>query len=115
MSWVFHLKHGVTFHNGEPFNAATVAAWIPLYANTDNSYMTDAIDKVEVVDEYAKFVMKRPEPNLLYNLASTFMGVVEPKAYAEMGDDYGVTDAVGTGPFKLRKLHRRSGNHADAQ
>jgi peptide/nickel transport system substrate-binding protein len=105
MSWVFHLKKGVTFHNGEPFNAETVAAWIPLYANTDNAYMIDAIDKVEVVDEYtAKFVMKRPEPNLLYNLASTFMGVVEPKAYAAMGEDYGVTDAVGTGPFKFESF-----------
>ena len=102
MSWVFHLKEGVTFHNGEPFNAATVAAWIPLYAASDNSYMTQSIDTVEVVDDLTvKFVMKYPDPNLLYNLASSFMGVIEPKAFAEMGEDYGVLDAVGTGPFKL--------------
>lgn len=105
MSWVFHLKPGVKFHNGEPFNAATVAAWIPLFADGDNSYMTDAIDHVEVVDDLtAKFVMKRPEPNLLYNLASTFMGVVEPKAYVAMGEDFGVTDAIGTGPFKFESF-----------
>ena len=24
MSWTFHLKSGVTFHNGEPFNAETI-------------------------------------------------------------------------------------------
>lgn len=105
MAWTFKLKAGVKFHNGEPFNAATVAAWIPLFAGTDNSYMTDAIDHVEVVDDLTvKFVMKHPEPNLLYNLASSFMGVVEPKAYASMGENFGVTDAVGTGPFKFESF-----------
>lgn len=85
MYWVFHLKEGVTFHNGEPFNAATVATWIPLYATTDNAYMTAAIASIEVIDDYTvKFVMVHPEPNLLYNLASSFMGVIEPKAYVEM-------------------------------
>ena len=58
MSWVFHLKEGVTFHNGEPFNAATVAAWIPLYTTSDNAYMTAAIATIEVIDDYTvKFVM----------------------------------------------------------
>jgi peptide/nickel transport system substrate-binding protein len=34
-----------------------------------------------VVDDHTvKFVMSRPEPNLLYNLSSTFMNVVEPKS-----------------------------------
>lgn len=105
MAWVFHLKAGVLFHNGEPFNAATVAAWIPLFADSDNAYMTESIDHVEVVDDLtAKFVMKHPDPNLLYNLASSFMGVVEPKAYAAMGEDFGVTDAIGTGPFKFESF-----------
>jgi ABC-type transport system substrate-binding protein len=51
-----------------------------------------------------KFVMSRPEPNLLYNLSSTFMGVVEPKSYAALGDNYGVTEVYGTGPFKLESF-----------
>jgi len=38
---------------------------------------------------------------MLYNLASTFMGVPSPKSYKAMGADYGVTTAIGTGPFKL--------------
>jgi peptide/nickel transport system substrate-binding protein len=41
---------------------------------------------------------------MLYNLASTFMGVPSPKAYKELGADYGVTAAVGTGPFKLESF-----------
>ena len=107
MAWTFKLKQGVKFHNGEPFNAATVKAWIELFkaAEGDNAYMAEAIASVEVVDDYTvKFVMSRPEPNLLYNLSSTFMSVVEPKSYAALGDNYGVTEVYGTGPYKLESF-----------
>ena len=99
MQWVFHLKKDVKFHDGEPFNAQAIADWIQTYIGTDNQYMVDAIDKVEVVDDLtAKFVMKHPEPNLLFNLSSVFMGVPAPKAYKDLGDNFGVTQAIGTGP-----------------
>jgi peptide/nickel transport system substrate-binding protein len=105
MTWVFKLHEGVTFHDGEPFNADTIAAWIPEFEGTENAFMVEAIDKIEVVDPLTvKFAMKRPEPNMLYNLASTFMGVPSPKAYAEAGDEYGVATAIGTGPFKLESF-----------
>ncbi|MBE2274830.1 MAG: ABC transporter substrate-binding protein [Rhodobacteraceae bacterium] len=104
MSWTFRLKQGVTYHNGEPFNAAAVKAWIELFkaAQGENAYMAEAIASVEVVDDHTvRFVMSRPEPNLLYNLSSTFMGVVEPKSYVALGDNYGVTEVYGTGAFRL--------------
>lgn len=105
MQWIFHLKKGVTFHDGEPFNAAAIAAWIPDFAGTDNEYLVGAIDKVETVDDYTvKFVMKHPEPNLLFNLSSVFMGIPAPKAYKELGDNFGVTAAIGTGPYKLESF-----------
>lgn len=105
MQWVFHLRKGVTFHNGEPFNAQAVATWIGTFAGTDNEYLVGAIDRVEVVDEHTvKFVMKHPEPNLLFNFSSAYMGVPAPKAYAELGDDFGVTQAIGTGPYKLESF-----------
>ncbi len=107
MSWTFHLKQGVTYHNGEPFNAEAVKGWIELFraTETDNTYMVEAIASVEVVDEHTvKFVMSRPEPNLLYNLSSTFMGVVEPKSFVALGENYGVTEVYGTGPFKLESF-----------
>ncbi|MFN0114258.1 MAG: ABC transporter substrate-binding protein [Paracoccaceae bacterium] len=105
MSWTFKLHPGVKFHDGTPFDAAAVAAWIPTFAGTENAFMTEAIASVEVVDPLTvKFVMSRPEPNMLFNLASSFMGVPSPKAYAEMGADYGVIGAVGTGPFKLESF-----------
>lgn len=102
MSWVFHLKDGVTFHDGTPFNAQSVADWIPDFTDTENAYLVAAIESVEIVDDLTvKLVMSRPEPNLLYNLSSTFMGVPGSAAYEEMGDEFGISGAVGTGPFKL--------------
>ena len=32
------------------------------------------------------------------------MGVVEPKSFAALGDNYGVTEVYGTGPFKLESF-----------
>ncbi len=105
MTWVFHLREGVSFHDGEPFDAAAVASWIPDFAGTENAYLVEAIGSVEIVDPLTvKFVMSRPEPNLLYNLASIFMGIPSPKSYDDLGDDFGVTAAVGTGPFKLESF-----------
>lgn len=105
MTWVFHLKPGVTFHNGAPFTAQTVADWLPLFKGTENEYMVQSIDKIEVVDDHTvKLLMKNPDPNLLYNLASSFMSVVEPKAFNELGDDYGVTEVYGTGPFRMESF-----------
>lgn len=105
MEWTFKLRPGVTFHNGEPFNARTIEWWVPKFKGTENSFMIDAIETVEVVDDLTvKFVMKTPDPNLLFNLASTFMSVPEPTAYDRLGDQFGVTEAVGTGPFKLEQF-----------
>lgn len=105
MGWTFQLRQDVKFHNGDLFNAQTVADWISLFEGTDNAYLVGAIEKVEVPDEFTvKLVMKQPDSNLLFNLSSAFMGIPNPKAVNELGDDYGVTAAVGTGPFKLQSF-----------
>ena len=102
MNWTFALKDGVTFHDGTAFNAQSVADWIPDFAGTENNYLVAAIESVEVVDDLTvRFVMARPEPNLLYNLASAFMGIPGAASYDALGDDFGVTGVVGTGPFRL--------------
>jgi peptide/nickel transport system substrate-binding protein len=105
MSWTFKLRKGVKFHDGEPFNAKTIEWWIPKFKGGENAFMTAAIDKVEVIDEHTvKFIMKNPDPSMLLNMATGFMGIPSPKAYDAMGDKYGVTGAVGTGPFKLESF-----------
>ena len=105
MSWTFELKEGVTFHDGTAFDAQTVADWIPDYEGTENAYLTAAIESVEVLGPLTvRFNMNRPEPNLLYNLGSGFMGIPSQAAVEAMGAEYGVAGAVGTGPFELERF-----------
>jgi peptide/nickel transport system substrate-binding protein len=105
LSWTFRLRKGVKFHDGEPFNAKVIEWWLPKFKGTENAYMTEAVDKVLVVDEHTvKLVMKKPDPALLFNLATSFMGVPSPKAYEALGDKFGVTAAVGSGPFRLERF-----------
>ncbi len=105
MSWTFEIKPGVTFHNGEPLTAAAVVAWLGFFAPTENAFTTQSIAKAEATGEMTvTLTMKNPDPNLLLNPASSTMGVIEPKACVEMGEDYGVTAAVGTGPYKTESF-----------
>lgn len=105
MSWVFHLKAGVTFHNGKPFTSSDVAKFIEMFRSTENGYMVDAIASVETPDDLTvKLVMSRPEPNILFNLSSSFMGIPDPDVVTADGEDYGITEAIGTGPFKLESF-----------
>lgn len=105
MAWTFKLKPGVKFHNGKDFTSADVAKFIEMFRSTESSYMVDAIASVETPDPLTvRFVMKNPDPNLLYNFSSSFMGIPDPDAVTAMGEDYGITDAVGTGPFRLESF-----------
>lgn len=104
-TWVFHLKPGIIFHNGDPLTSDTIVKWIDMYRSSENSYMIDNVEKVEAVDETTvRFVMKNPDPNLLYNLSSSFMSIPNPAVVTELGENYGITEAVGTGPFRLESF-----------
>jgi peptide/nickel transport system substrate-binding protein len=95
----------VKFHDGEPFNAKVIEWWVPKFKGTENAYMTEAIEKVVVVDDYTvKLPDEEPRPGLLFNIATSFMGVPSPKSYDALGDKFGVTAAVGSGPFKLESF-----------
>lgn len=105
MEWTFKLKPGVKFHDGEPMNSKVIEWWLPKFKGTENAYMVEQIDKVEIIDDLNfKLKMKAPDPNLLFNLASSFMGVPSPKSYDALGDKFGVTGGAGSGPFKLEKF-----------
>jgi peptide/nickel transport system substrate-binding protein len=105
LNWTFKLRKGVKFHDGEPFNAKVIEWWLPKFKGTENAYMTEAIDKVVVVDEHTvRLQMKNPDPALLLNMSTSFMGVPSPKSYEALGDKFGVTAAVGSGPFKLERF-----------
>lgn len=103
----FHLRHGVKFHDGEPFNAAAVKYTFdrllgPEGAKGPQQSNYTSIDKVEIVDDYTvDFLMKSVDPVLITKLSGYGAMIVPPKYIQEKGDAYFDTHPVGTGPFEF--------------
>lgn len=103
----FHLRKGVKFHDGEPFNAESVKFTFerllgePGKKGPQRSNYT-AIDHVQIVDEATvDFYLKAPDPVLLTKLAGYGAMIVPPKFIQEKGEEYFNTHPVGTGPFQF--------------
>ena len=104
LTWTFYLQKGVTFHDGSEFNAEVVKWWLEGMQQGVSSYMFEVMIEAEVIDNYTialKFEV--PFPNLLYNLSTSFSGIMSKEAYEKYGDEYGTKYAVGTGPFMLEE------------
>ncbi|WP_372802229.1 ABC transporter substrate-binding protein [Paracoccus seriniphilus] len=116
----FSLREGVTFHNGEPFDAEAVkftfdrllgdeGAKGPQQANYS------AIDSVEIIDAHTvDFHLSQPDAVLLTKLAGYGAMIVPPKYITEMGDDVFNTRPVGTGPFRMTSYEPKIGVKLEA-
>ncbi len=103
----FKLRQGVTFHNGEPFNAEAVKFTMarllgPEGAKGPQQSNYTSIGSVDVIDPYTvDIVLKRPDPVMLTKLAGYGAMMVPPKYITEKGSaEFGI-HPVGTGPFKV--------------
>jgi peptide/nickel transport system substrate-binding protein len=118
-TWIFHLREGVTFHDGTPFNAEAVKWNIDRWRDPDSEWRFGrtfeyysaefgedlAIEEVNIIDEYTiELKLAQPSAVLLSKLSLGFVfGMNSPTAVMEQGDLYGTPagGAVGTGPFKF--------------
>lgn len=100
-TWEFKLREGVKFHNGEPFNAESVAHSVkrvidPEYNSEQLAYYSTFVD-AEVVDEYTVDVITSGSdpivPARMY-----WMKMVPLEASQE--EDFW-QNPVGTGPYKF--------------
>jgi peptide/nickel transport system substrate-binding protein len=101
----FKLRQGVTFHNGEEFNAEAVRYSVlrPLSDETpgDSRSTYSIIEDVEIVDPYTVNIKtNQPDPALLARLTGFHMTMVAP-AWAAQGPEVVSREAVGTGPYKF--------------
>ena len=85
LTWVFHLRSGVHFHDGKPLTAADVA-W-SIRSMSDGTILTgkgDAFKDVaslSVTDTLTLVLhMSKPNESLLFNLSDGLFGVVEDGA-----------------------------------
>ncbi|MDR1873578.1 MAG: glutathione ABC transporter substrate-binding protein [Synergistaceae bacterium] len=105
LTWVFRLRQGVLFHNGEEFTAEDVKytfdrIFDPKTASPGVTHVRE-IDRVEVVDKYTvKITTKTPYAPLLASLGRYELSILNKKGVEAAGSDYNKTP-VGTGPFTL--------------
>ncbi|HEY8416497.1 MAG TPA: ABC transporter substrate-binding protein [Limnochordales bacterium] len=106
--YVFRLRQGVRFHNGQPFTAADVKAKFekardPNSGHTGQHYYV-AIESVETPDDYTVvFRMSEPDAEFLYNLARPD-SVIPPAGYGSAQSIH----PIGTGPFRFVEWVRGS-------
>ena len=102
----FTLRQGVTFHNGEAFNAEAVKfSVVRMLSETEapNQGKFTAIisDSVDIVDDYTvRLNLTRPDGTLFDSLTSR-LAMLPPKYFEEVGADGFAAEPVGTGPFKF--------------
>ncbi len=105
LTWIFHLKRGVEFTNGEPFNASVVKFNLERYMDPKTKALyrglLKPVESIEPLDKYTvKIKTKTPYAVLIYVLREIYM--MSPKAVKELGKDV-VGRPLGTGPFLFRE------------
>ncbi|MDX2145279.1 MAG: ABC transporter substrate-binding protein [Rhodospirillaceae bacterium] len=106
-TWVFTLRDGIVFSNGEPFNAAAVIAALD-YLRTDEG-RRDSLASQDVKTSMASYrarddliveiITTSPDPILPLHLS--FLRIPAPRHWATLGRDKFQLAPVGTGPFKV--------------
>ena len=104
----FELRQGITFHNGEPFDADDVVYTLNFVSNPDNGVLTQRnvswIDSVEKLGQYkVRLKMKAPTPIALELLAGPLL-IYPNEYYAEVGPEGMGTNPVGTGPYMVENF-----------
>jgi peptide/nickel transport system substrate-binding protein len=100
--WTFHLRRGVTFHDGSPFTADDVVFSYRRIIDEElaNVDKFSAVTDVRAVDpQTVRITVKQPTPNLLTNLGGFKGTAIVSRKNVESGRI--ATDPVGTGPFSF--------------
>lgn len=106
--WIFHLRDGVTFHDGSAFTAEDVVYTFETILDPDLNArfrsLYTPIESIEAVDPLTvRIELTEPYAPLLSYLD---MGIV-PKDFVEGGGDLS-SNPVGTGPMRLAEWERGS-------
>lgn len=112
--WTFHLRDGVRFHDGTPFNAEAVEFTFSRILDEDNPYhqygkwthassQYNTVTEVKAIDNLTvEMTLSEPFSPLLTALASPRGGIVSPRAVKQDPENF-FKNPVATGPYKLKE------------
>ncbi len=105
-TWRLKLREGVTFHNGEAFNADAVKYTYERITNASrDEFITfnqwTFITEINILSPYeVEIITETPDPAFLSKMAGTGCGIQAPIEGAVM-DAAGEYIPIGTGPYKF--------------
>jgi len=111
LTWTFHLKEGIEFHDGTSFNAEILKDYLVnwMIPKSFNGWQFGPIEEMEVVDEYTLAMkLTRPYPMLAAYFADPWNIIQSPVALEKHGERYGFDALVGTGPYIFDNWERGS-------
>lgn len=103
LSYTFVLNEGITFHDGEPFNAeAVIANWERGRSDQSLRIYTQTQSWVSAVaDSEYQLTITLDDPNNTFLNKLTQVRIISPKAIEEWGQDGLAKQSAGTGPYIL--------------
>jgi peptide/nickel transport system substrate-binding protein len=115
--YTFHLRKGVTFSNGEAFDAQAVKtafdtdkAFAAVVPSTFGSTYLAGYDHAEVIDPLTvKLVLARPNAGFLQATSTTNLAILAPESYRKTAKERSLGAIIGTGPFVLDHYTPESG------
>src|SRR6202045_497182 len=101
LTYIFHLRHGVKFHDGQPLTSRDVKwtfdSLLQGKVRSPKAAVYRFVERIEAPDDFTViFHMKEPSATLLWNLSDGAMGIVPYGSGSEM-----TTHPMGSGPFKF--------------
>lgn len=105
LSWTFHLRQGVTFHDGTPFNADAVKYSIDRTQklNLGAAYLWASVKEVQVVDPYTvKMLLTYPVALDRIAAASSGSWIFSPATADKSSKWWDAGHEDGTGPWILQ-------------
>lgn len=101
LTYIFHLHHGVRFHDGRALTSRDVKWTLDSLLQGKIRSVKAAnyrfVDHIDALDDFTVvFHLKEPDSPLLWNLADAVMGIVPYGSGEEM-----TTHPIGSGPFKF--------------
>jgi ABC-type transport system substrate-binding protein len=115
--WIFHLRHGVKFHDSTDFNADAVIWNLDRYFNSNSpqyELMTSAMSRARVpvmggykkIDDFTVAITTtRPASYLPY--MAVYLLFTSPASFEKAGHDWAkvaTLPAAGTGPFRITRI-----------
>ena len=107
LTYTFHLRDDVTFHDGTPFNAEAMHYSFERIMDPETGSQSaisaiEPYESSEVVDEFTLRVhLSEPSAIWLRSTASHAVAPVSPAAVEELGDAEFGRRPVSTGPFRI--------------